>query len=430
MSSASRVISALRCIACGHEEPVATSRFRCSSCGDLLRVEHDLSRLGSAQALKARFQERLNALQPPYASGVWRYHELILPDLPADAIVSQPEGNTGLYRRSAIDRYLGVATSWIKHEGENPTLSFKDRGMTAGVSWAKYVGAKRVACASTGDTSAAMACYAAAADIPSVVLLPENKVSIEQLVQPLSYGSRVLALQTDFDGCMATVKQLTEDGEIYLLNSMNPFRIEGQKAIGLETLHQLGWRVPDWFVIPVGNAGNISALGKGLLEAYELGLIDRLPRIAGAQVDAANPLYTSFLEGFRERHSMTSRPTIASAIRIGDPVSFDKATSVLKRFQGVVTEVTDAQALEGKAAVDAAGVNICPNSGVAVAGAKRLRDEGVIAASESVVVIATAHGSKFASMTLPYHTEESARGRFSNPPRAVVPTLEAVRAAL
>jgi threonine synthase len=302
--------------------------------------------------------------------------------------------------------------------------------MTAGVSWAKHAAAKRVACASTGDTSAAMACYAAAAEIPSVVLLPRDKVSVEQLVQPLSYGSRVLALETDFDGCMATVKQLTEDGEIYLLNSMNPFRIEGQKAIGLEALHQLDWQVPDWFVIPVGNAGNISALGKGLKEAHRLGLIDRLPRIAGIQVTAANPMYTSYLGGFSERHRMTSKPTVASAIRIGDPVSFDKAKKVIQGFGGVVSEVTDEQTLDAKAAVDAAGVNICPNSGVAVAGARRLVEEGIIGRDESAVIIATAHGGKFASTTLSYHTDEPAPGAYSNPPRITAPTIEAVREAL
>ena len=424
-------LSSLRCIACGQVEPVTTSRFRCGACGDLLRVEHDLPRLAQRYPdLKQRFSARLQELREPYVSGVWRYHELILPDLPAAEIVTVGEGHTGLYRRRAIDRFVGVETTYVKHEGENPTLSFKDRGMTAGVSWAKHVGARRVACASTGDTSAAMACYAAAAELPALVLLPENKVSIEQLAQPIVYGARVLALQTDFDGCMAVVKQLTDDGEIYLLNSMNPFRIEGQKAIGIETLHQLDWQVPDWFVIPVGNAGNISALGKGLLELHELGLIPRLPRLAGIQVRAANPLYTAFREGFRQRHRMTAQPTIASAIRIGDPVSFDKATAVIRRLDGVVSEVSDEEAMEAKAAADAAGVNICPNSGVALAGARRLRQEGVIEAGASVAMIATAHGGKFASTTLPYHTDAAGPGAYRNPPRITAPTVEAVRAAL
>ena len=425
-----QTLSALRCIACDDVVETRTYRFRCPSCGDLLQVEHDLDQLrGRFEDLKARFNERLTHMRGPYASGIWRYHELILPDLPLKDIVSQPEGSTGLYQREAISRFVGVSEALIKHEGENPTLSFKDRGMTAGVSWAKHVGAKRLACASTGDTSAALACYAATAGLQSIILLPHEKISIEQLAQPISYGSRVLALETDFDGCMALVKQLTDEGDIYLLNSMNPFRIEGQKSIGIETLHQLDWQPPDWFVIPVGNAGNISALGKGLSELHQLGLIDRVPRIAGVQAVAADPLYRSYAEGFKQRHRMTAQPTIASAIRIGDPVSFDKAKAVLQKLDGVMTEVTDAEAMDAKAVTDAAGVNICPNSGVAVAGAQRLRREGVIGANDKVVIIATAHGSKFASTSLPYHDRENP-GQHANPPRVIGASMDAIREAI
>ena len=300
-------ISHLECIACQKTGDVHSARFSCSECGDLLRVEHDLPALKSKYGdLKERFNERLSRFDLPHRSGVWRYRELILPDLPEESIVTLPEGNTGLYRRKGIESFVGVQRAYVKHEGENPTLSFKDRGMTAGVSWANHVGAKRVACASTGDTSAAMAAYAAAAEIPGVVLLPHEKVSLEQLAQPISYGAQVLALETDFDGCMGLVKELTADGEIYLLNSMNPFRIEGQKSIGIEAIHQLNWEVPDWFVIPVGNAGNISALGKGLLEAHRLGLIDRLPRLAGIQVKAADPFYPAYKDGFAKRVKMNA----------------------------------------------------------------------------------------------------------------------------
>jgi threonine synthase len=421
-------ISRLQCIACEKTYDPHQARFRCD-CGDLLAVEHDLEQLAAAfPDLRATFEGRLGSLAPPDASGVWRYHELILPDLPREAIVSLPEGNTPLYRRAAVQRYLGLDEVYIKHEGENPTLSFKDRGMTAGVSWANHLGARLVACASTGDTSAAMACYAAAAEIPAAVLLPHEKVSLEQLAQPICYGARVLALATDFDGCMRVVKELTADGGVYLLNSMNPFRIEGQKAIGVEAVHQLGWQPPDWFVIPVGNAGNISALGKGLLELHRLGLIDRLPRVAGVQVTAADPLYQSYSEGFARRISVTAQPTVASAIRIGDPVSFDKARAVVQKLGGVVTECTDADALEAMAAVDAAGVHVCPNSAVAVAGARRLRAEGTIEPDERVVIIATAHGGKFSRASLDYHTGDV--GEHRNPPVTLDPTLEAVRAAL
>lgn len=424
-------ISRLECIACGKPGDVRSARFSCSHCGDLLRVEHNLKALKARYGdLKERFTVRLSDLSLPNRSGVWRYRELILPDLPEAAIISLPEGNTGLYRRRKIDAFVGVQCAYIKHEGENPTLSFKDRGMTAGVSWANHVGAKRVACASTGDTSAAMAAYAAAAEIPGVVLLPHEKVSLEQLAQPISYGAQVLALETDFDGCMNLVKALTADGEIYLLNSMNPFRIEGQKSIGIEALHQLNWQVPDWFVIPVGNAGNISALGKGLLEAYELGLIDRLPRLAGIQVQAADPFYQAYKDGFAERIKVSAAPTVASAIRIGDPVSFDKASAVVKALNGVVAVVDDKEAMDAKAAADAAGVNICPNSGVALAGAKRLVDEGVIAADETMVVIATAHGGKFSQAAIAYHQGEQWSGERQNPPRIVAAELQALQRQL
>lgn len=430
-------ISRLTCIACGATYPTDRFQFNCR-CGDLLAVEHDLAAVQAAcPDLRARFDERLGRIDTPHDwSGVWRYRELVLPDLPPEAIVTLPEGNTPLYRREAVERYVGVAELRIKHEGENPTLSFKDRGMTAAVSWARHVGARQVACASTGDTSAAMACYAAAAGLPAAVLLPHEKVSVEQLAQPICYGARVLALQTDFDGCMAVVKELTADGSVYLLNSMNPFRIEGQKTIGIEALHQFGWRVPDWFVIPVGNAGNISALGKGLTELHALGLIDRLPRVAGVQAASADPLHRAYAGRFEQRVRVVAGPTVASAIRIGDPVSYDKARAVVQRLDGVITAVDDAQALEAMAVVDAAGVHICPNSAVAVAGARRLRDEGVIAADASVVVIATAHGGKFSAAAVAYHGapgeggEQGAARQHRNPPRVIKPTLEAVRTAL
>ena len=401
----------------------------------MLAVEHDLEALKAhlGPDPRALFDRRLAEINPPYCSGVWRYHELILPDLPREAIVSLPEGRTPLYQRRRISEWVGAREVGVKHEGENPTLSFKDRGMSAGVSWAVHSGAERVACASTGDTSAAMAAYAAAAELMGVVLLPHEKISVEQLAQPISYGARVLALDTDFDGCMALVKDLTASGEIYLLNSMNPFRIEGQKSIGIEVVHQLGWKVPDWFVIPVGNAGNISALGKGLLELQRLGLIDKLPRLAGIQAEQADPFYRSYQEGFKRRLSIAAGPTVASAIRIGDPVSFDKARQVVSAFDGVVSEVSDHEAMLAKAVADASGVHICPNSGVALAGARRLVQEGVIGSDQHVVVIATAHGGKFSSAGLSYHNtpapQQTGPGA-PNPPRVLAASMEAVLAAL
>ncbi len=398
-------ISRMECIACGRTYETEETRYRCD-CGDLLQVVHDLDRIGSEfPDLKELFEKRKESFDLPYRSGVWRYHELILPDLPRRKIVTKGEGNTTLYRVEAISRAFGVKNLYLKHEGENPTLSFKDRGMTAGVSWAHFLGMKYVGCASTGDTSAAMAAYAAQVDsMESVVFLPYKKVSPEQLAQPISYGARTLSLDTDFDGCMNLVQRICKHHPLYLLNSMNSFRIEGQKAIGIEAVHQLNWEVPDWFVIPVGNAGNVSALGKGLLELFQLGLIDRLPRIAGVQAQAANPLYLSYKTGFSESIRVKAGDTCASAIRIGDPVSRDKASSIVKRFDGVMAEADESELMEAKAVADRAGVAVCPNSGVALAGLKKLRNRGEIKESDTVVVICTAHGAKFSDVSVNYHT--------------------------
>ena len=429
----SEPISQLHCISCGANYETEQVRYRCD-CGDLLEVVHDLERIRARfPDLKERFARRLTDFSMPYVSGVWRYHELILPGLPTDKIVTKPEGNTNLYRTPFLSKQFDTKTLYLKHEGENPTLSFKDRGMTAGVSWAHHLGMKLVGCASTGDTSAAMAAYAAQVEgMEGVVFLPDNKVSPEQLSQAISYGAKTLALDTDFDGCMKLVQQVSAAHPVYLLNSMNSFRIEGQKAIGLETVHQLGWEPPDWFIVPVGNAGNISALGKGLLEAHRLGLIDRLPRIAGIQAQAADPFYRSYQTGFSEKVAVTAQPTKASAIRIGDPVSRDKASAVVNRFHGVVEEVSEAELMEAKAIADRAGVAVCPNSGVALAGLRKLRAAGEIRADESVVVILTAHGAKFSQVGVDYHTGESAglMPTHPNPPIQIPATLEAVLDAL
>jgi threonine synthase len=429
----SGALSQLRCIACGGRYDADEIRYLCE-CGALLEVEHDLSRLRrETPDLRERFDARLVERELPLASGVWRYREMILPDLPEPEIVTCGEGNTTLYRGPRLSEAFETEDVALKHEGENPTLSFKDRGMTAGVSWALHLGATRVACASTGDTSAAMAAYAAhARAMQAIVFLPRDKVSEEQLAQPIAYGAVTLALDTDFDGCMRLVRELCRRHRIYLLNSMNAFRIEGQKTIGIEACHQRGWSAPDWFVIPVGNAGNVSALGKGLLEAHALGLIDRLPRIAAVQARAADPLYRSFRQGFETRVTVDAEPTQASAIRIGDPVSRDKAVRVITRFKGVVESVEEAELMEAKGRADRAGVAVCPNSGVALAGLRKLRAAGTIGADESVVVILTAHGLKFAQAGVAYHTGRLADAP-TGTPNAPIPLpaeLDAIEAEL
>lgn len=407
--------SALRCIACGRCSALAGIRYACDACGDLLEVTHDLDRLRAARPAadwKALFAARLATLDGPYASGVWRYHELILPDLPLECLVSFPEGNTGLYRHPGLEKASGSADVRVKHEGENPTLSFKDRGMTAGVSFARHLGVDTVACASTGDTSAALAAYAARVPgLRALVVLPRDKVTPEQLAQPLASGALTLSLPTDFDGCLRILRDLCARLPLYLLNSVNPLRLEGQKAIAFEILQQLGWRAPDWIVVPVGNAGNISALGKGLIELRDLGIIDRLPRLLGVQAEAAAPLARAALDGYRTRVRVVAGETAATAIQIGDPVSYDRAVRVVRASGGHFLAASEAEILDAKALVDAGGVYICPNSATAAAGFLKARASGIIDAAAQVVIVATAHGCKFSRATIEYHTGPGAAGR-------------------
>lgn len=427
-------LSRFRCIGCQTTFFLTEALTSCRACGELLDVAHDLRSFGrTGQHWRDLFDRRRSAPRseatPPFQlSGVWRFRELVLPDLPPGEIVSKPEGNTRLYPGRALGEELGLARLFVKHEGENPTLSFKDRGMTVGVSWARHLGIRHVACASTGDTSAALAAYAA--EVPGmkgVVLLPDEKITGEQLSQALHYGATTLALATDFDGCMRIVAELAEKHPLYLLNSKNSVRIEGQKTIGWEAIHDLGWEVPDWFVVPVGNAGNVSAIGKGLREWLDLGVIGKKPRIAGAQAEAADPFYRSYLSGFRDRVTRTAGETAASAIRIGAPVSHPKARREIEFFDGVVTRVTEEELLAAGALANRHGLAICPNSAVALAGAKKLRDEGVIRKGDLVVVVATAHALKFSGPTVAFHSS-SRPG--ANPPRRLPATLAAVEEAL
>ena len=434
-SKPSNMSSRFQCVSCGTTRSLDEIVYRCA-CGGLLEVRHDFSGAArSAEQWRELFEARWGAREGPEASGVWRYREMVLPSLADDEIVSMPEGGTRLYRSPRLSREIGVEDLAIKHEGENPTLSFKDRGMTSGVSWARRLGIARVACASTGDTSASMAAYAAWAGIRAIVLLPEDRVSTEQLSQPIAYGALTLALKTDFDGCMRVVARLADDPTVYLLNSMNSVRIEGQKTIAWEIVQQMGWRAPDWIVVPVGNAGNISAIGKGLQEWRSLGLLGpegRLPRLAGVQAVAANPFARAYRRGFASKEPMTAGPTVASAIAIGDPVSYEKAKRVVQATNGTVVDATEDEILDAKALVDACGVSICPNSATAVAGLRTLVANGTIGRGESVVVIATAHGLKFSGTTIAYHEGRIAgiEARRANRPVAIPPTLEAVREAI
>ncbi len=413
------------CIRCGRRYSIDGVVTRCGDCGGLLDVEHDMRALEdrSAKEWKELFEERICSSRWPYTSGVWGKKEWVAPEIDPDSIVSLGEGNTPLLRVEQLGREIGIPDLWVKECGISHTGSFKDLGMTVLVSAVAQMLAdgkpiRAVACASTGDTSAAMAAYCAAAGIPAIVFLPRGKVSVAQLAQPIAHGAHVLALDTDFDGCMKIVQELTKDKTIYLANSMNALRIEGQKTVGIEITQQLGWEVPDWIVIPAGNLGNISALGRGLSMMKELGLIERLPRIVAAQAENANPLYLSYLSGFKEYQEVPAKRTLASAIQIGAPVSYERAVKVLKAFEGIVEQASEDELADAAARADRAGLYACPQTGVALAALMKLVSRGEINKSERVVVISTAHGLKFTEMKVGYHEEtlEGVTPRYANPP--------------
>ncbi|RLC64625.1 MAG: threonine synthase [Chloroflexota bacterium] len=424
---------------CGRRYSIYDVVYRCEDCGGLLDVEHDLEALKerSADEWRALFEQRTRSVEWPYGSGVWGKKEWVCPQIALANVVSLGEGNTALLRVERLGREIGLPDLWVKQCGTSHTGSFKDLGMTVLVSVVKQMIAdgkpiRAVACASTGDTSAALAAYCAAAGIPAIVFLPRGKVSTAQLVQPIAHGALVLALDTDFDGCMRIVQQVTADRTIYLANSMNSLRIEGQKTVGIEIVQQLGWEVPDWIIIPAGNLGNVSALGRGLLMMKELGLIDRLPRIACAQAANANPLYLSYLTGFREYRPVSAQKTLASAIQIGAPVSYERAVKVLRAFAGVVEQASEDELADAAARADRAGLYCCPQTGVALAALFKLVKKGEILPEHRVVVISTAHGLKFTGFKVGYHERTLADvvARHANPPLELPANVGAVKEAI
>ena len=432
--------SQFQCIhGCGRRYSIYDVVYRCEDCGGLLDVEHDLEALKarSGAEWKALFEQRTRSVEWPYGSGVWGKKEWVCPQVKPANVVSLGEGNTALLQVRQLGREIGLPDLWVKQCGTSHTGSFKDLGMTVLVSVVKQMIAdgkaiKAVACASTGDTSAALAAYCAAASIPAIVFLPRGKVSTAQLVQPIAHGALVLALDTDFDGCMRIVQQVTADQTIYLANSMNSLRIEGQKTVAIEITQQLGWQAPDWVVIPAGNLGNVSGLGRGFLMMKELGLIDRLPRIACAQAANANPLYLSYLAGFEEYRPAPAQKTLASAIQIGAPVSYERAVKVLRAFDGVVEQASEDELADAAARADRAGLYCCPQTGVALAALFKLVKRGEILPEHRVVVISTAHGLKFTRFKVDYHEQTLADvvARHANPPLELPADVQAVSQAI
>ena len=423
---------------CGATYPLNSIVYQCQRCQSLLEVQHDRQALAgrTAKDWKRLFADRYKSNEWPYGSGVWGKKEWILPEIDDQNIVSLYEGGTNLFWAERFGKVLGLESLWIKLCGNTHSGSFKDLGMTVLVSQVKHMisqGApiQAVACASTGDTSAALATYCAAAGIQSIVLLPRGKISIAQLVQPLSNDALVLYLDTDFDGCMRLVREITKDETLYLANSMNSLRIEGQATVGIEIVQQFDWEAPDVLIIPGGNLGNVSALGKGLLLMKDLGLITRLPRIVVAQAQRANPLYRSYLRNFESFEPIQAQETLASAIQIGNPVSFQKAVHTLKQFNGIVEQATEEELANAAALGDRTGMFNCPHTGVALAVLIKLLKAGKIDRAERVVVISTAHGLKFVEMKVKYHQRQlQFPAQHANQPIELPARLEAVKEAL
>lgn len=425
---------------CG-QAPIALDSvvYRCPSCNSLLEVRQDLEALKekSPEEWKKIFDDRQGSIDWPYASGVWRYKEMVLPEINEEHIVSVCEGNSNLFWAKRYGAELGLNDLWIKQCGVTHTGSFKDLGMTVLVS---QVNAMReagkpieaVACASTGDTSAALSAFASAAGIPSIVFLPENKISIAQLIQPVSNGSKVLSLKTDFDGCMRVVKEVTKDDSIYLANSMNSLRIEGQKTISFEICQQFNWEVPDFIIIPGGNLGNVSALAKGFSEMLELGLIKKKPCLVLAQAEQANPLYRSYKNGFKNFEAITAGSTQASAIQIGDPVSVEKAIRALKQFDGIVEQASEQELADAAARGDRGGLFNCPHTGVALAVLEKLVHAGTIKKDQRSIVISTAHGLKFSQFKTRYHEDknENFSGKYKNIPQSLDADVDSIKKAI
>lgn len=424
---------------CGTRYSIFDVVYRCDTCGGLLEVKHDLAALQqrSAEEWKTLFSRRSFATDWPFGSGVWGKKEWVCPLVDDEHIVSTYEGNSNLFWAKRFGAELGMDDLWLKLCGNSHTGSFKDLGMTVLVSVVNQMihdgkPIRAIACASTGDTSAALAAYGAAAGIPTVILLPKAKVSTAQLIQPIANGATVLSLDTDFDGCMDIVQQLTADPGIYLANSLNSLRIEGQKTVGIEIVQQFDWEVPDWIILPSGNLGNVRALGNGLLMMRDLGLIDRLPRIVCAQAENANPLYLSYLSGFKEFSAVAAKKTLASAIQIGNPVSYERARQTLIDFDGVVEQASEAELANTSAQADRTGLYTCPHTGVALAALKKLLNKGVIHKNERVVVISTAHGLKFSQFKIDYHNNRipGIDALYANPPQELPATYDAVLKAI
>jgi threonine synthase len=416
---------------CRARFPITEVLYNCSRCGGLLEVDLGSSSIDAA-ALKRTWRGRRMCNTIADQSGVWRYRELLPFAGHVQLAVSLREGNTPLLDAPMAARYGGLDRLVFKHQGFNPTGSFKDNGMTCGVTQAIRLGMKRVACVSTGNTSASMAAYASAAGLDPIVFIPHGNISYGKLAQALEYGARTLQVEANFDQILALVRNLAERIGIYLLNSINPFRIEGQKTIVIEMLEQRDWNPPDWIVLPGGNLGNTSAFGKALRELREFGFIEKLPRLAVIQAEGAAPFY-DFVRTRREFRPVANPETLATAIRIGDPVSWPKALREVSESNGVVERVSEQEIADAKAQIGRCGIGCEPASAATLAGIRKLTEQGVIQRKADVVAVLTGNLLKDPDYIYRYHTGqlkapngEPLESKFGNRPTVVPNDADAI----
>jgi len=425
------------CISCGHLSASAGQDFRCADCSDLLEITYPSWKVSPphAQTLKSTWSQRRLSHSGNDLSGVWRFRELLPTLSDQEHIVTLREGNTPLYELPRCARTTGVPRLFAKHQGMNPTGSFKDTGMTVAATFARRAGFQWVACASTGNTSASMAAYAARGGLRSLVLVPEGKISWSKLSQSLDYGAVTCQLRTDFDGCLCLLQELVKRAPVYQLNSINPFRLEGQKTVALELLEQLDWQVPDHIVVPGGNLGNSSAIGKALLEMRDLGLISRLPKLSVIQAEGANALVRTIRERAGKTLVSMQPETRATAIRIGNPASWKKAVHVLEATGGACEQVTELEIAQAKAEIGAEGIGCEPASAVTLAGLKKLLKQGFVKSDETVILVLTGNLLKDPDFTIDFHRgdmfkeakdDTGALKALLHPPIVLDATLDAV----
>jgi threonine synthase len=426
-----------RCIGCASVATSSAQDFRCAECGNLLEIADSSWNSRNPIALKSLWRERRTLNESLDLSGVWRFRELLPAPASEQQVVTLREGNTPLYDLLQSSRATGVERLYAKHQGLNPTGSFKDAGMTVAATFARQAGYRWVACASTGNTSASMAAYAARGGMRSLVLVPEGKISWSKLSQSLDYGALTCQLRTDFDGCLRLLQELVRQAPVYQLNSINPFRLEGQKTLAFELLEQLDWQPPDHIIVPGGNLGNSSAIGKALLEMLDIGLIPRLPKLSVIQAESANALVRTMREAAGKHLVSVQAETRATAIRIGNPASWEKAVKVLQATGGACEQVSELEIAQAKAEIGAEGIGCEPASAVTLAGLKKLLRQGFVKQEESVVLVLTGNLLKDPDFTMEFHrgtlfqgsaqeAESTKLDAFRHPPVVLDATLDAV----